>query len=650
MVKIKSVLNLLTYCIAIIGFVPLFPYLEHIPRILFPLALASGVVLDRKNVRINTWIPTVISLVFFVFYAAQFTRVNLVVPAVNLLVILLSVRLFSEKAPRNHLQIFALSLFSLTSSSLFSLSPIFLVYLFLMFALIAVSLVILTFCSNSSQPLVSRTGLRKILSVALIMPVAALPLMVFLFIILPRTQFPLWQFLSLGSGKETGFSEKVEPGSASAVGEVKNVAFRASCERLPIHRLYWRGIVLNSFEGNAWVRKEMPHGEEGATIRGQTIRQTIYPEPGRTIYLSTLNIPRAVTGIRYSRDSDFVYRATTGGFGRIKYDVVSVDSDMIEPRKMIDRNFYLNLPGKLSGRLVGVGKEIAAKGKNDGDKVSLLENFFQSRKLKYATTGLPVGENSLEEFLLDKGRGHCEFFASSAALLLRLSGVPARLVGGYYGGEYNDIGGYYVVTEEMAHVWVEAYVTGKGWVTIDPSRWAVNFAGARENSARSYLQRMELMIDAFSYYWNVAIINYDLERQLRLISSANIGLKKFSPRIGMILVLCLAAFASLVATAVFVSKKWGKHSREERVLMRFLRTVKKRYRIQLTPGMGLLELSASIDDAAARRFVALYTGKIYRDRRLEPEEIRELNRLIGCIADLKMTNNTASHADSVNTA
>ena len=258
MVSIKAVLDFLAYGISLLGFIPLFPYLEFVPRIIFPVALVCGVLADRNRYRIHPWLPNVISLLFFVFYAAQFTRDNLVGPAVNLLIILLGVRLFSEKTSRNYLQIFALSLLSFTSVSLFNLSPVFLVYLFLMLVLIAVSLVMLTFYSTSSESTVSLRGLKKILSVALLMPAAALPLMFFLFLILPRTQFPLWNFLNIAGARVTGFSEKVEPGSASTVDDIKKVAFRANSARLPNNLLYWRGIVLNAFEGNAWVSLPPP--------------------------------------------------------------------------------------------------------------------------------------------------------------------------------------------------------------------------------------------------------------------------------------------------------------------------------------------------------------------------------------------------------
>ena len=118
MVRVSSVLNLLACGIALLGYIPLFPYLEVLPRLFFPAALACGALADRRDLRVPPWISTLVSLLFFVYYLAQFTRDNFVGPAVNLLVILLAVRLFSEKSDRNYLQIFALALFSLTSSSL----------------------------------------------------------------------------------------------------------------------------------------------------------------------------------------------------------------------------------------------------------------------------------------------------------------------------------------------------------------------------------------------------------------------------------------------------------------------------------------------------------------------------------------------------
>ena len=628
MINSKRVLDLLAYGIALIGFVPLFPYLDPLSRLFFPAALVFGFLADRKTFRTAAWISTATSLIFFAYYGVSVSRDNLVGPVVNLLVILLSVRLFSEKTARNYLQIFAISLLAFAGSSLFTVSPLFLVYLFLMLLLIAVSLVLLTYYSNSSDPYVSRRGLKKILSTALIMPIASLPLLLVFFFILPRTQFPLWNFLAVSGAAVTGMSDTVVPGSSPVVGEAKNVAFRANCERLPKEQTYWRGIVLNAIENNAWVRRPIPPGEEGGVTKGRTIRQTIYPEPGRTSYLVALNIPRGISGIRSSGDRDFTFTARGGGSGRIKYDAQSVLSDTIVANRGIDRRFYLTVPERQPGRLVDLGESIARRGKSDEEKLTLLESEFLSARLAYATTGLPVGASALESFLFEKKRGHCELFASSFALLLRLAGVPSRLVGGYLGGEYNDLGGYYVVTDSMAHVWVEAYIQGKGWVTIDPSRLAADFPGAREPGKRSLASRLGMALDAFSYYWNVSVINYDLERQFRLIRDSGIAVKALNLKRLAVLTLYCGGVLLTVLAAGYAVKRWRTGTAEEKLLKRFTKKIAREYGIMIVPETGLHDLSGKLADPLVTRFVALYGSAVYHDRRLGPDELRELDSIL----------------------
>ena len=238
MVRIRTVLKILTCSIALLGYLPLSPFLDTVPRFLFPAALVGGLLADRKGTWLRGSSPTIVSILFFLFYAAQISRENLVVPAVNLLTVLLSVRLISEKKVRNYLQILALSLFSLASSSLFSLDVLFIVYLIALFFLIAVALVILTFYAADNDMALSRDGVKTVLSVSLLMPAAALPLMCVFFVIMPRTQYPLWNFLDVSGSRVAGFGEKVQPGSAATVGAVRNPAFRVSCARLAKDQLY----------------------------------------------------------------------------------------------------------------------------------------------------------------------------------------------------------------------------------------------------------------------------------------------------------------------------------------------------------------------------------------------------------------------------
>jgi protein-glutamine gamma-glutamyltransferase len=631
MVRIKSIVDILAWVAALLGFVPLFPHVGTVPRIAFGLALVCSVLTARGRQAFGGRVATFVSLAFFLYYLARFDRHNVVGPSADLLVVFLAVRLAGEKNARHYLQIFALSLFCLAASSLFSLSSLFLVYLLLFALLIGTALVILTFYANDTEFAVTPPVLRKIVAVALLLPLGSLPLMAFFFFLLPRTQYPLWEFLNTAVVQQTSFSDKVRPGSAASTAETGSIAFRANAPFLTPDRLYWRGIVLNSFEGDAWVRRDPPAGELAAPEKGDTVVQTIYPEPGSSTYLIALNAPRQIRGIRERASADLVHNRVSAASGRGKYEAVSMVGDALEVPGGIDRDFYLRLPRKLSARMFNLGREAAGLG-SDEEKIGRIESFFVRGGFYYATTGMPVSSDPLDDFLFRTKRGNCEFFASSLALLLRAAGIPARLVGGYLGGDYNELGGYYVVTSDMAHVWVEAYVTGKGWVTFDPSSWAVNAASLREKPARTGVSRLRLSLDALNHYWNMAVINYDLDQQLQMFNRASGDLRRigaFHPPSVRRSLPFLALF--LVASAILMVWRRPGQSVEERLVSEFGRRLAGKTGRPYDPSLGLYEVAAGLDVPEAERFAQIYGGAVYRDRRLTAEEVAELKTLLARI-------------------
>jgi hypothetical protein len=628
MVRISTVLNILTCCIALIGYAPLSPFLETVPRFILPVALVAGCFADRKGKWLAGSIPTIVSILFFLFYAAQLQRDNLVGPAVNLLTVLLSVRVVSEKKVRNYQQIFALSLFSLAASSLFTLDPLFLLYLVCLLFLVAVALVILTFHGADSAMVLPAAGVKKILSVACLMPAAALPLMCVFFVILPRTQYPLWDFLNASASKVAGFSEKVEPGSSPSVGAANKPVFRVNCGKLAKEQLYWRGAVLNAIAGHAWIKGELPSGESGHAANAGAVRQTLYAEPGSSGYLFALNLPLRIDGVRGSLSGDLVLKSRSAMAGRVKYEVVSAPGSVIRTRGGINRGYYLRLPTPLSPRMAAVGREIALNGKTDNYKVELLKEFYRTSRIGYATSGLPVSADPLDEFLFVKKRGNCEFFASSFALLLRAAGVPSRLVGGYFGGEYNELGGYYLITEETAHVWVEAYMSGVGWVMIDPSALSTDFQRIRESRQTGFAFRLRMYLDSCNYYWNIAVISYDLEKQFRMFNRVNFQIRQlpFAFKPGRFLI--GAGIVLIPAVLIIAVARSRRVSREERILRRFLRKLDGKLPFERLPATGLHELAARSGDPHVREFVELYGRAVYRDRRLTWEEYRVLKDIL----------------------
>jgi hypothetical protein len=301
----------------------------------------------------------------------------------------------------------------------------------------------------------------------------------------------------------------------------------------------------------------------------------------------------------------------------------------IETRGGINREFYLKLPESISPGMLSLGRSIRKRGNSDSQRLALLEDYFSSAGLRYASRDLPRSAHPLDEFLFEKKAGHCEFFASSFAVLLRAAGIPSRLVGGYSGGEYNELGGYYLVSESMAHVWVEVFLEGTGWVRRDPSIFAVNFSREREVKHQGLLAKTRLVVDTLSYYWNQAVITYDLDKQLRLAYATGSAVRNLSFPFGRREVIPLLLVAGMLLTGILIRgmRRWG--SREQGVVRKFLRMVGKKYpSISITPSTGLLELAEQTGDPHVRRFADIRYGALYRDRNLTKRELAQLKDIM----------------------
>jgi transglutaminase-like putative cysteine protease len=638
MVAIRSLTTILTYLIGLCGMMPLFPWLSTLPRVILTVGLIYGLWQDRRgNWQLKPRMQNVAIVPVFCYYALQFSRGNPVQPVISVLAIMLAVRLSGEKTVRHSLQIYALSMFCLASSSLFDLSPVFLVYLGFLLFMVALALVLLTFQSQDPAMTVSMPDLKRILCSGLLMPVLAVPLLLFFFPIMPRTQLPLWHFLTPPTTRATGYSDTVEPGSQSSISESRSLAFRAEMSRQAQSQLYWRGTVFNRTDGNKWTRiRQIP--SEQAEFTGQTVRQVIYPEPSAIRTLIALDRPASLALQRVTRSPDGVFELSGSAGRRVSYTADSQSTGLIAQHNAINRRFYLQLPDQLPVRVQALASEIARSGNTDRARVELLENYFRNGGYRYSTRDLATGDRALEQFLFVKKQGHCEFFASSFALLLRAAGVPCRLVGGYLGGEYNELGGYYLVTDDKAHVWVEVYIEGNGWVRIDPSRFATNAGEVWTNSgSRSLTLRITLVLDSFNYAWNRSVISYDFEQQMNIAHNVGSRLQGLNPSKMLRSFVPYFAGSLLLAGLFFAARRVRLFSsREQRILCRFLRTVERKFNIPTREGgAGLFEIASAADNSQVSDFVALYAGAVYHDRRLTDGEYVQLQKILRVLKGVK---------------
>ena len=177
---------------------------------------------------------------------------------------------------------------------------------------------------------------------------------------------------------------------------------------------------------------------------------------------------------------------------------------------------YLQLPNNLDPRIVRLAEEVTKNAASPYDKSAALEQYLQNTfGYTLDMVAPPVNADPLAYFLFTRKKGHCEYFSSAMAIMLRTQGIPSRVVNGFRNGEYNDVSGRYIVRAKDAHSWVEAYIPGFGWASFDPTP-------AVAVDEKTEWSRMMLYVDAMRDFWNDWVVNYDFSHQESL-SSASIS-------------------------------------------------------------------------------------------------------------------------------
>ncbi|WP_303720512.1 transglutaminaseTgpA domain-containing protein [Malonomonas rubra] len=633
MVGVERILQLLGYLSALIGVLSLIPFLDTWVLVLIGLGFVLGISGDRcGRYLLSNRLATVLSIGFFLLFISQATIANLATPLISLLCLLLSVRLASDKSARHLLQLFLLATIILAASSMLTLDLAYLFYLILLILLVTSGLVLLSFYVTDPQIRFGRGQWLVLLKTMALLPAGSLALMLVLFVILPRTQTPLWNFLNPKPSAMVGMTDQVQPGSVAELAHSTQIAFRAEVRELPAEVLYWRGVVLNRVEGKVWKRDPVIANEKLLADTKERIDLVIYSEPKADRYLVTLDRSLYINQVRHQNAPDGVSRVRDAS-RELSYRVQSQSSARSKQVGAVVE--YLALPERFSGRLHDVADGVR-RGKTYSEKLDLLDQFFLQQQLSYSTSQLPKTEHPVETFLFESHRGYCEYFASSYAVLLRLAGVPSRLVGGYLGGEYNRLGGYYLVGEDAAHVWVEALDDNGIWRRIDPSRLAINADDALVARSGLSIVSFKALTDAIQHNWSRLVLNYDLRQQFSLMRDM-VGkvraLKKFESRSLLSLLWGLPILLPLAGWWFWARKK----SRHERLLCSYRSFLAQAAGVgDLPADLGLFQLAKCSNDPRCQEFAELYGGAIYRDQSMSDETYTSLRQLL---AQLK--NNSA---------
>jgi len=635
--KIETIVIFITYLVGALAFLSIVKEIVTLYSIVFCLLFAISLYFEyRRSFRIPRWLLTTLSLAMVIFALYRLDMQELVTQMLETLLMLLAIKLLEEKKVRDYMQIYAITLLLLSGSGLLSLNIAFFVFYLILILLLTVAAILLTYYAQDNELVLPGNTIVKIVTKSFLIPLLAIPLTFLMFIILPRTPYPLLNFLNRPDKARTGFTDQVRLGAVSNIQEDSTIVLRANMKKIDEKDLYWRGIVLEYFDGKGWIsmkKQSAPRSFPGQ-FSDKSVKQTIYLEPYGSTYLFSLDRPVYMAGQNIKRSQDLTYSSTGYFDTRLKYEAISVLGDSIA-EDAIDETKYLQIPRNLSPKITKLAKDFAT---DSHDKtIQAIFGYLRSSAFRYSLQGLPVSKNPLEDFLFETKSGNCEFFASALAVMLRVNGIPARLVGGFRGGYFNDVGQYYLVPQKYAHAWVEAYVRPKGWVRIDPTPVILDSSASLLSGGG--FQKFTILMDTLNYYWYVLVINYNLEKQFSIVLKLRSELRR--PHMGLAFQrdkalkwLAILLIIIGIGISVRVFTKNDSKSPEQKILASFLRKMEK-LGYQKKASQGLEEFVSDIGDESIKEtasvFVREFENRYFKDMAFDGQYLQRLKSLIKAI-------------------
>jgi protein-glutamine gamma-glutamyltransferase len=493
---------------------------------------------------------------FFVGSSSNPPLFALLLAVVHFLIVAMLIRFYSAASDRDALFLSMLSFAAILAASILTVDTLFLT-LFFVFLLCGISTFIGlelrrgaagALSPAPARPETERKLTRALLLAALSVALGAVLLGGMLFFFFPRFNAGYLGRVSFSPSLMTGFTEDVELGQIGEIKKSSTLVMRVETGKpIGYEWLRWRGIALSNFDGKRWSSsvhnaQRLQPGADGwirtseaapkGNTPGKTIQYTVYLEPvatdaifvpGRFLSLQG-NFSGGAANSFAALQRNYLITDATGtlrnpfrSFAAIRYVGIS----RLPPRDAARlraagteyssdiRAAYLELPPSLDRRIPALAREITKDVQTPFDKAAALESYLRTRYgYTLNLTGKP-GPDPLAHFLFETRAGHCEYFASAMAILLRTLGVPSREVNGFLPGEYNDIAGDYIVRASDAHSWVEVYFPGNGWQVFDPTPSSIENGGG-------FWTRLGLYLDWMQITWNEWVIGYDFAHQVVL--------------------------------------------------------------------------------------------------------------------------------------
>lgn len=468
-----------------------------------------------------------------------------------LLAAMLASKLLETRSVRDGRSASSFALFSIMAGFLHDQGP-----LTLLLALLA-AIILMTTLQRLARvhvpgplPALPRPGPALAASVRLL--AVSLPFAFAAFFLFPRFPNPLWGAPAPDNQARSGLSSEMSPGDIAQMLLDDSPALRVTFEGTPPppQAMYWRGPVLSDFDGRRWSRRSSDTFSPAAPLRhqGAVLYHEVMLEPDSApgLDLIGLDVPleipqdthlNAQRSLLAQRPSSQVRRYRLGS--ALEHVFQAELSDM-------NRQRNLRLPQGYNPRTATL---MASWQATDPAPEALIRRALElfHQEFSYTLTPAPLARDSVDDFLFGTRAGYCEHFASAFVVMMRQAGIPARVVTGYQGGTHNRIGDYWLIRNSDAHAWSEVWLEGRGWVRVDPTsavapeRIQQGLGGIVPvaEGVWHWGQPLWDMADALRRGWNFVIVEFDAERQRRLLSRLGLNISDWR-QIGLALLLGIA--------------------------------------------------------------------------------------------------------------
>lgn len=505
-------------------------------------------------------------------YGRHFFRLE---PAVALLIVAFVLKLLEMQRKRDAFLVIYLAYFVAATEFLFYQTIPAFIYVSAVVVMITAALIGLNQTLGHHSPLHTLRLSGTLLA-------QSAPLMIALFIFFPRIG-PLWTVPLQTQTGRTGIADRLTLGDIATLTRSPELAFRVTFDGAapPRNQLYWRGIVMTGFDGRTWTQSRTGYGarpiEWANTLdapwdslverRGGAVSYSVILEPTNQNWIFALPTPVPLTpGIGLVRDFRLYSRLPIQS--RTRYDVTSWLDHRTE-REISDEWRYRTtlLPPAGNPLARRLAARLRGRSASDREFINRVMLMFADEGFVYTLRPGTLGDNAIDEFLFESRRGFCEHYASSFVFLMRAAGIPARVVVGYLGGEFNPIGNYYAIRQFDAHAWAEVWLEGEGWRRVDPTsavaperiESGLEAAVEEENTFLEdsplswlryhtlWLTELRLQLETIGHYWDAWIVGYNptmqfrfLGRMLGELSAWKMGIALFVSCAAVLLIVALA--------------------------------------------------------------------------------------------------------------